>query len=329
MTTASMKNVSLFVMTGACLLLGVIVFLQQASLREARAESARALVARDAAKHQSDEIGLRLASAEKNRRQAEEELKNRPETPAPAKPAAPKGRGRDMGGMAMLNNPGMQKMMATMARSGLDQRYGPLFRKLKLSPADLAKLKDQLIEKQMSGLDVLQAAQAQGGAAADEKVLTEVMGGVQGELDANIHSLLGDAGFKQFEDFNKNAGSYGLLDQVERRLGYTNSPLQTTQSDALMRVLSETAKAPDSTGEMGKNPMSSLMQGMAGGNPMVAAMTEPRITETTITAAEKVLTPTQVEVLRQLQTEQEERATSFQAMRGLMGGGGSGGAKAK
>lgn len=314
-----MKTILLVATTVICLLLGVFVHLQLDLLRDAQAEIGRTLAAFDAAKRRADEADQRLATAEKSRMQAEEELKAHRENPAPTTqpPAPEEGEGENDGaGLAMLNTPGMQKMLATMTRGGLDQRYGPLFRKLKLSPADLAKFKDQLVEQQMSGLDVIQAASSKGGkVATDEKAFAEVMGSVQGELEANIRTLLGDAGYKHYEDFNQKADTYGLLDQVERRLGYTNSPLQAAQSEALMTVLAETAESGAWAGTSGKGGTGSFMQSMAGANPMLAAMLEPRISEATITAAEKVLTPSQVEVLREIQAEQAERVNAFEATR--------------
>ncbi len=308
----------------ATLVLAVLLF--QARQQLALLEQKNTLDAsdREAALKRATDAEKRLASADKSRASAEAELKTLREKPAPSPDAAP-ARRRDPGagmaaGMAALDNPAVQKMMANSMKGGLDQRYAALFRKLKLSPADLEKFKNLLVEKQMSGLDVMRAAQTQGlNPATNGAELSSLMTKAQGEVDDSIKGLLGDQGFNQFQDYSKNIGSYGLLDQIERRLSYTNAPLDGTQSEALLRVLSETAKSSMPAGA-GSSAMMGFVQGMGATNPMMAALTQPRITDQTIASAQGVLGASQIEVLKQLQTEQQNQANSMQSLRGGMPG---------
>src|SRR4051812_32869569 len=59
---------------------------------------------------------------------------------------------------ALLANPEMQKLMAVQQKGALDSRYSSLFKQLNLSPADLEKFKNLLVEKQSAAMDVMAAA---------------------------------------------------------------------------------------------------------------------------------------------------------------------------
>lgn len=300
----------------ATLVLAALLFQARQQLAQLEQKNALDASDRDAALKRATEAEQRLASADKRRASAEAELKTLREKPAAAPDAAP-ARRRDPGaGFAALDNPAVQKVMANSMKGGLDQRYAALFRKLKLSPADLEKFKNLLVEKQMSGLDVMRAAQSQGlNPDSNPAGFSALMTKAQGEVDDNIRSLLGDQGFGQFQDYNQNIGSYGLLDQIERRLSYTNAPLDGAQTEALLLVLGETAKSPIPAGAAG-GAMASFVQGMGAANPMLAAMTQPRITDQTIAAAQGVLGASQIEVLKQLQAEQQSQAATMQSLRG-------------
>jgi len=51
--------------------------------------------------------------------------------------------------------PGNAKLMAVQQKGALDSRYSSLFKQLSLSPADLEKFKNLLVEKQTAVMDVI------------------------------------------------------------------------------------------------------------------------------------------------------------------------------
>lgn len=209
-----------------------------------------------------------------------------------------------------LENPAVQRVLATGMRGSLDQRYGTLFRQLKLSPAELEKLKDLLTERQMSSLDVMTAARTQGVRPSEIPALMEK---VQADMDQNIRQMLGDQRFERYQSFNQNFPSYSALEQIERRLSYTNAPLQPAQSDALLRVLIETAPPGPAEGSPARN-MLGVVQSF-GAAPMIAGISPIAISSQTIERAAGILHPAQTEVLRQLQSEQQSQTTMMQTIR--------------
>lgn len=319
-----MKNASLAVLVVAVVLLGGLAWQQSQRIAALEKTAASVAAEREAAVRRATDAEGRLAAAEKTQSELETELKDARKAPAvaPAPAVATTRASANVNAMAALDNPAMQKMMAATFKSSLDQRYGGLFRQLRLSPAELDRLKDLLAERQMSGLDVMRAAQSQGmNLAGDPSGLAKLMSQAQSEVDNSIRSLIGDQRFEQYQDFNQNIGAYSLLDQIERRLSYTNAPLQSTQSEALLRVLVETSP-PAETGARGI--AANFVQSLAGASPIVGAMAQRPISNETVQRSAAVLSAAQVEVIRQLQAEQQSQAGMMQSLRGVSARGSSG-----
>jgi hypothetical protein len=310
-----MKNVLLAVLLVAAVFLGALVWWQSQQIALLEENAASALRESQA---QLASIEHRIAAAEKGRAEAETALRNLRDRPTPPRTptARPDIAAALANGMAALDNPAIQKVMAATMKSSLDQRYGSLFRQLKLSPADLDKFKDLLVERQMGGVDVMRAAQSQGvNPGTGGAGLAALMGKAQTDVDDSIRSLIGDQRFQQYQDFNQNIASYTLLDQIERRLSYTNAPLQESQSEPLLRALVETSQPlPGFAGPAG-GALGSFVQSMASSNPLVAAMTARPLSNETIAQAQTVLTPAQTEVLRQIQAEQQSQTNIMQSLR--------------
>ena len=205
-----------------------------------------------------------------------------------------------------------QKAMTASIRSGLDQRYGRLFRQLSLTPAELEKFRGLLTERELSRFDVMSVAQTHGidlvgnpggFAAAIEKVRSDV--------DQNIRAFLGDARFSIFEEYNARAPAYFLLDVIERRLGSAATPLEGSQTEPLVRILEAEAKRPADPA-LTNGPLGWAT--IATSDPSAAALARGPISDATLGRAQGVLSPAQMEVLRQLQAEQRDQIESFKAL---------------
>ncbi len=285
----------------------------------------------EAAEKSLAETAQRLTEADTKRTDLEARLKTLAQSAAAgggnsnAARAAAGGQPRDPTAamMAMFDNPAMMRVMQATVKGQLDGRYAALFRKLQLSPAELDKFKDLISEKSVSGLDVIRSAQTQGiDLKKNPEEIAKLMGSVQGELDDSIRSLIGDARYAQYKDFNQNMASYGLYDQIDRRLSFTNAPLKESQSDALVKIIGETTQpTPMEKALAGPGAaMAGFAQGMAGMNPAMSAMSQRAITDQTITAAQGVLSAPQIEALRQLQAEQKAQASLMSNLGSSLGG---------
>lgn len=308
--TSPAKNIALVAVTLAALVLGGLSWQQRNQLRALQTAFDQVAAERDAAREQIRTTERQLTLAEESRRSVP-----RPPPTASRLPAASNASsGGPVPAMAMrmpaIDNEAAQKAMAASTKASLDQRYGALFRRLQLDPATLDQLKDLLTEKQMSRLDVLRAAQAQGlNPATHQQELDALINSVHEDIDAGIQALIGEERFKEFQQYNQNIDAYGLLDQVERRLSQTNAPLQESQTDALLRVLIESAPASNSPAGP---EMAGVVRFAAANGPVTTIVGgQPRITDATLAAARGVLSPTQMEALEQMHAEQQRLNAAF------------------
>ena len=249
-------------------------------------------------------------------------------------PMGPGGRGGDF--MAALQKPEIQRLLATQQKAQLDARYASLFKNLNLTPAQLEKFKNLLVERQTSMMDVMTAARDQGvNPRTDPKGFQQLLAGTQAEIDASIKAAIGDDAFNKYKTFDQTAPQRGTTDQLSQRLSYSATPLTADQSAAMLKILSQTAPARAATtggptmsanvtviadagpgaGRGGPGGSMNVVAGFGGG----AGASAP-ITDATINMAQGVLSGPQIEALKQLQAEQQAQQKIGEAFRQTMGG---------
>lgn len=250
-------------------------------------------------------------------------------------PGGPGGRGGDI--MAAMQKPEIQRLLATQQKAQLDARYASLFKSLNLTPAQLEKFKNLLVERQTSMMDVMTAAREQGiNPRTDPKGFQQLLASTQGEIDASIKAAIGDDAFNKYKNFDQTAPQRGTTDQLSQRLSYSATPLTADQSAAMLKILSQTA--PVRTAPTGGATITSSVtvvaeagagggRGGPGGMNFIAgigggAMGSPSapITDATINMAQGVLSGPQLEALKQLQAEQQAQQKIGEALRQTMGG---------
>jgi hypothetical protein len=320
------KNAWIVVLVFACAGLAVCAWWQHTRLQALEARLASAM------REQSD-AGERLAAAEARARELESLAATRrePESVATAQaapvqqpPVTRRESARGQAGFAtMMNNPDFQKAMVAGIRSSLDARYATLFKRLRLPPAELEKLKNLLVDRQAAGMDVLAASASEGMAAAGGvEGMRALMEKAQADVDEGIRAVLGDERFAQYKDFDRNAPSYAVADQLERRLSYTATPLQPAQADELVRILAENAPAPAAGadgravaaygGGVGNMVFAPFVSGSAN---VLATGGASMITDQALAQAEGILAPDQFASLKELQSEQQAMAKLLQGAR--------------
>jgi RNA polymerase sigma factor (sigma-70 family) len=221
----------------------------------------------------------------------------------PSAPAAPLNQAEEAVAAAT------QKALAASTRSGLDQSYGSLFRRLQLPPAELERFRDLLTERQLSSFDALFVAQTHGiRLDAGPAELKAAMDKVRADVDASIRTFLGPERYALYQDFNGNAATYILHELIERRLGYSNAPLQASQSQPLLRLLLDAAATHPAPPPSAHGALS-MVDALAGG-----AMARGPLADETIAQAQSFLTPPQMEILRHIQTDQRNQTAAFQAL---------------
>ncbi|MDF3058108.1 MAG: hypothetical protein K0R17_2323 [Rariglobus sp.] len=229
--------------------------------------------------------------------------------PAPTEDAASqqRQRGNRPNFAALMANPEFAKAMSIQQRAALDARYADLFKKLNLSPAELEKFKDLLVERQTARMDVMTAARESGlNPRENRDEINKLVTEAQAEVDTNIKAALGDTRFNQYQNYETTQSQRNLVGQLDQRLSYTSTPLNSTQSDFLVNALA-TSSAPATDQAL---PGNWAVPGTGGGGGNRTA-----ITDEVIQQAQSILAPDQLAALKQLQSEQQAQQKVRELMR--------------
>ncbi|HRE80487.1 MAG TPA: hypothetical protein PLN52_05530, partial [Opitutaceae bacterium] len=141
-------------------------------------------------------------------------------------------------GFSPFENPEVQRLMAAQQRGALDGRYAGLFKTLQLSPTELDRFKQLLLDKQTVVSDVMVAARSSGVTPRENRAeLDALIKGSRDEVDATIKELLGDARYAQYTDYETTGPQRTVTRSLEQRLSYSDSPLLPAQAEQLIRVL--------------------------------------------------------------------------------------------
>ncbi|MEO7597303.1 MAG: hypothetical protein ABIV50_00100, partial [Opitutus sp.] len=191
----SRKNFLISVLLLTTITTGVIAWKQYQELTELRAAALN--------KDERAEWQKRLWATEKKRVELETQVtalekkdEPRPEaavddSPAEGPPSNRRNGPRNF--MSMMDRPEVQRMMALQQKASLDSRYSALFKNLALTPEQLDKFKDLLVEKRTAMMDVVAAARGEGiNPRSDREAFEKLVAGAQAEIDASIRATLGD-----------------------------------------------------------------------------------------------------------------------------------------
>lgn len=237
---------------------------------------------------------------------------SRPEvsaTPAPSAPSAPRttppaANVSEAFGLAM-DDPAFRALLAVAQKSRLSIFYSPLFAALNLPPDRLDQFEELLVDKQQSVGDANRAAQRTG---VKQDAAYAGIPGAQRDIDADIQNLLGAEGYARYQNYEATRGQRILVDQLQQSLSYTAAPLTDEQAGDLVQALFKNGTAtnrPPSTAGLGAQVGAGIRQ---------RDLSAP-ISEKAVRAAEKLLSPDQLNVLRQLQAQQQGQQVIEQKIR--------------
>ncbi len=106
---------------------------------------------------------------------------------------------------ALLNNPQIQQFASNMTQTIVTNAYAGLVQQLNLSPEQATAFNDLVAQRALVGQEALRTALAQGvDVAANADQLRQQVSQAQAQVDRNIHSLLGDGAFQQYQDYTRN-----------------------------------------------------------------------------------------------------------------------------
>ncbi len=225
---------------------------------------------------------------------------------------------------AMADLPEFQKLLALEQRGKVDAKYAALFRKLKLSPDEQAKLATLLSDKQSAFADAMIAARGQGLTGKDARNLAQtVANSTQKEIDGSIKDLLGQQRFNQYQNYERTQPQRDAVNQLAQSLSYTATPLTPRQQDQLVQVLATTAatsktvtNAAGATSVKTKpaEPIAPLPGALA--NLGIGSAPSAPVTSAAVAQSQAFLAPQQVAALQQMQQQQQAQQTLNRVLSG-------------
>ena len=187
-------------------------------------------------------------------------------------------------------SPKGSQLLAAQQRDLLDRRYASLYKTLNLSPDQLDKFKDLLVERQNAARDVITVAREQGlDPRTDRAEIQQLVQQAQADVDNSIATAIGQDKFAQYQNYDQTAPQRIVVNQIAQSLNATSNPLTPAQNDQLVALLAQNA-APNDTGGRQATP----------------------ITDDIINAAQSFLAPDQIDALRQQQSRQNNRQQLMQ-----------------
>lgn len=140
----------------------------------------------------------------------------------------------------MLKDPEMKKMLRAQARTSLDLTYGALFEELNLSPEDLDKFKDLLVDYQMKVTEI--SFEMIGDATDDERrEMGEEAKLIRDDYDQKISEFLGNENYNQYKSYQETLTERTLVSGFSETLD-TGEQLNDQQEAELMDLMYQERK---------------------------------------------------------------------------------------
>src|SRR4051812_32297151 len=96
--------------------------------------------------------------------------------------------------------------------------------------------------------------------AAVKAAMTRVLS----DVDESIRTFLGNERYQLYQNYNNHAASYLFLDQLDRRLSYPDAPLQESLTEALLRILQDSAAAVPAQPAAAHGPLDGVLDAFSG-----------------------------------------------------------------
>lgn len=138
-------------------------------------------------------------------------------------------------------------------RVALDSLYAPLFRQLKLPPAQLEALKELLLQKRRAAMSV-QILLAEGKIPSDDLTAndrTQLERIASREIDERIRTFLGTGDAARFDEFHRTLSLRTSFASPVALLRSTAEPLRDDQIEALIRWTEAELPSPDRFEQLG------------------------------------------------------------------------------
>jgi hypothetical protein len=138
----------------------------------------------------------------------------------------------------LMEDPDTKKMIRDQQRVMLDQMYGPLVKKLNLTPEEADQFKDLLADNMIKATE--KAGSLFGGDSATNR--TERLKNLAEEQKAfeeQLRGFLGETRYAQYQDYQLTVGERTQLNQFQQQYGGAENPLSEQQTEQLLAIMKD------------------------------------------------------------------------------------------
>jgi hypothetical protein len=242
--------------------------------------------------------------------QASSAVGSPPLQPAAVAPKPGEGAKGMFGGFAkMFQTEEGKEMLRSQTAMVMKLQYADLAKQLKLSPQEAEQVMALLADRQsaLAG-ETFGAFSENGFDETKMKALSEKAEAKTKEYNEKLKAVLGEERFAQLESYDRTIGDRMVLSQFEGQFSAAGSPLDASQKDQLLKIMSA---------ERAKSPASPFAQGNANPGAALSALKddaavdrwvqqEQQYQERVLSSATSALSPDQVNTLRQAFQQQVE-----------------------
>jgi hypothetical protein len=133
----------------------------------------------------------------------------------------------------MFEDPATKKMIRDSNKAMLDSIYGPLFKDLNLPPETLEKLKDLLVDQQMTAIEKVQDMLGAAPSEAKKKELQQQFDELKKTDDIKLGELLGNKNLEKYNTYKDRLSERQLVTNFIQSLG-TGDKLTEAQQQVLV-----------------------------------------------------------------------------------------------
>lgn len=317
---------------GVCVAATVALLAVGVAVYEGRIAT-QSIAALTAAGKERDELRAQLAAAEGRARRPEPGIGATASLPNTAESSqAPKSGSVPVSAWQgpidyVLDHPEKRSAFTEQERQRAKRRYERFFKTARLSPQEQKVFLQHVVTDAEARLDLYAATRAQGygfhNAPQDPALYQQFYNlhqQVRAELWSNMRTLLGDSRIEQYAQFSLAIPDRNTVEQLAGRLYDTDTPLTARQADEVMALLrrfpiiTNKALGPPGSVEKEINRMNgtsvapAAVEGSMAQAMIQGAMTKLEwhapVSDLAIARAQAVLTPPQLDALRQLQAQQ-------------------------
>lgn len=143
--------------------------------------------------------------------------------------------------LAKLDDPEVRHLMDLQRLAGINRAYGEFLQNAHLSPEQVQKFQQLMLDRQRAETDVLAAAADQGiNPSTNPTEFRQMVRAAQSDIDKQIQQTLGPDGYQQFTQFQQQTNQRGVVNQLAADLSYTDAPLSDQQKTAVLAIVQST-----------------------------------------------------------------------------------------